>query len=478
MALYDQPDWRESMRVRFDFNNAMVDAIGPDHGVAPDAVNGLADRVSQSHSALKERRAQGDVAWMNLPTTSADIVRDILEYAESVSGKFENLVVLGIGGSSLGITAIASALTHPFHNLLQANQRQDRPRLFVLDNVDPDQFRGFLDVVAPERTLFNVITKSGSTSETMSQFLIVRKALVDAIGDHYVDHIVCTTDPANGELRKLVERDGYRSFDIPPGVGGRFSVLTPVGLLAGALIGIDIAGLLAGAAYAETICSEPDVWRNPAYMNAVIHFLGYGQGRPLSVMMPYSQALRDVADWYRQIWAESLGKRHGLDGKEVHVGPTPIKSLGVTDQHSQVQLYVEGRNDKIINFISVARFKHIVEIPSGYPESTGVNFLGGHSLNELMQVEKEGTEVALTAANRPNVTFTLPEINAFTVGQILYMLEIQTAMCGELFRIDTYDQPGVEAGKVAAFALMGRPGFETQRADIQSARRFSPTFVI
>jgi glucose-6-phosphate isomerase len=477
MALHDQPEWRERMRIRFDFNNAMPEAIGDEHGIREDEINGLAARVRQAHEGLRRRRQAGDLAWMELPY-AGDVVRDVLGYVDSVAGRFDNFVVLGIGGSALGNIALNSALGHPYHNLLPPAQRQGRPRLFVLDNVDPDHLAGFLSVVDLDRTLFNVITKSGSTAETMAQFLIVRRLLHERVGPSQVDRIVCTTDPREGDLRKIADAEGYRSFTIPPGVGGRFSVLSPVGLLSAAITGVDITGLLAGAAYADGICNEADVWRNPAYMNAALHHVAYGRGRPLSVMMPYAQSLRDVADWYCQLWAESLGKARGLDGQLVNVGPTPIKALGVTDQHSQVQLYVEGRHDKLINFLTVGKFKHEIAIPAGYPDSGGIGYLGGHTLNELMQVEREGTAVALTEAHRPNVTFTLPEINAFTVGQLLYMLEMQTAMAGELFKINTYDQPGVEGGKIAAFALMGRPGYEKRRQEIAAARKISPKYVI
>jgi glucose-6-phosphate isomerase len=477
MALHEQPEWRERMRIRFDFNNAMADAIGPEYGVTEEAVNGQAGRVRQSHETLRRRRAAGDLSWMELPYAQ-DVVRDVLGYVDSVAGRFDNFVVLGIGGSALGNIALSSALNHPYHNLLPAAQRQGRPRLFVLDNVDPDQFAAFMNTVDMDRTLFNVITKSGSTAETMAQFLIVRKALSDRVGRSHVDRIVCTTDPHEGELRQIVQSEGYRAFDIPPGVGGRFSVFSPVGLLSAAITGIDITGLLAGAAYADQLCNEGDVWRNPAYMNAVLHYVGYGAGRTISVMMPYSQTLRDVADWYRQLWAESLGKSKDLDGNVVNIGPNPVKALGVTDQHSQMQLYTEGAFDKIVNFIAVQKFKNEVTIPGGFPESPGVNYLGGHSLNELMEVEREGSIVALTQVKRPNVTYTLPEVNAFTVGQLLYLLEMQTAMAGELFKINTYDQPGVEAGTIAAYALMGRPGYEKQKQEIMAGRKFSPKYVI
>lgn len=477
MARHDQPEWRDSMRLRFDFNNAMADAIGPEHGVTEEAVNTLAGRVRHSHEGLRRRRQAGDLAWMELPYAH-EVVRDVLGYVDSVAGRFDNFVVLGIGGSALGSSAVASALNHPYQALLPSAQRQGRPRLFVLDNVDPDQIDGFLNVVDLDRTLFNVITKSGSTAETMAQFLIVRRMLNDRVGRSHVDRIVCTTDPHSGELRAIVRAEGYRAFDVPPGVGGRFSVLSPVGLLAAAMTGVDVTALLAGAAYADQLCSEPDVWRNAAYMNAVLHYLGYGAGRTISVMMPYSHALRGIADWYCQLWAESLGKSTDLEGNVVYLGPTAVKAVGVPDQHSQMQLYTDGAFDKLITFVAVERFKNEVPIPSGFPEAPGVAYLGGHTLNDLMHAAREASVVALSQKQRSNVTFTLPEVNPFTVGQLLYLLEVQTAMAGELFKVNTYDQPGAEAGKVAAFAVIGRPGFEKQKQEIVAGRKFSPKYVI
>jgi glucose-6-phosphate isomerase len=477
MAQHDHPEWRDKMRVRFDFNFAMADAIGEAHGLTEEDLGGLAERVRHGHESLRRKRQAGDLAWMELPYQQDD-VKAVLAYEETVRGRFDNFVVLGIGGSALGNTAISTALNPPYYNLLPSAQRQDRPRLFVLDNVDPDQLVALQGLLDLDRTLFNVITKSGSTAETMAQFLIVRRDLVGKLGPRHKEHLVFTTDPKSGELRKIVDAEGYTAFNIHPGVGGRFSVLSPVGLLSAALTGIDVSALLAGAAYADKLCSESDVWRNPAYMNAAIHYLGYERGRPLSVMMPYAQSLKDVADWYAQLWAESLGKKHDLDGNVVNIGPTPVKALGVTDQHSQVQLYAEGRFDKIVNFISVERFKNQVDVPRGWPDSPGVNYLGGHSLNELMKVEREGTAIALAESGRPSVTFTLPEVNAFTVGQLMYLLEVQTAAIGELFRINAFDQPGVEAGKIAAYALMGRPGYEARAQEIRAAMKSSPKYVI
>ena len=222
------------------------------------------------------------------------------------------------------------------------------------------------DVIDPARTIFNVITKSGSTSETMSQLLWATALLKESVGEAWRDHIIATTDAEKGNLIKIAKENALRTFYVPDGVGGRFSELCPVGLLAAAVCGIDIEELLAGAAYMDGLCSEHDVLKNPAYMLAALEVLAMEQGCNISVLMPYADSLRFMSDWYAQLWAESLGKRYALDGSEIHAGQTPVKALGVTDQHSQVQLYTEGPFDKVITFLGVDRYRTEVVIPHAY----------------------------------------------------------------------------------------------------------------
>ena len=476
MPEYHDATWRESMRVRFDYSNVMAERVGAAHGLSETDLAAHADRCRDAHAALLSKRGTGWLEWTGLPYQDA-IVKSVLDYAEEASGRFANFAVLGIGGSALGPIAVHNALTHPFYNLLAPDGRHGRPRVFVLDNVDPDLIAGFCDVVPPEQTLFNVITKSGSTAETIAQLLIFRDLLQRRVGSAYREHIVATTDPERGDLRKLAAAEGWQTFPIQPGVGGRFSELSAVGLLAAAVAGIDVRGLLAGAAYADSICREPDFRRNPAYMGALLSYVAYQRGRPISVFMPYSQALRYVADWYRQLWAESLGKRLSAKGEVVNVGPTPLNALGVTDQHSMLQLFQEGPYDKVVNFVVVGKFGRETRIPAGLPDYASASYLGGRTLNELMLAEQQGVEVALTAAERPNCKHIIPEVNAFTVGQLLYMLEVQTAFAGELFGIDAFDQPGVESGKIATYALMGRPGYDDERRKIAEGGKAGTTWV-
>ncbi len=265
---------------------------------------------------------------------------------------------------------------------------------------------------------------------------------------------------------------------VPDGVGGRFSVLSPVGLVSSALVGIDVPGLLAGAAAMDERCREAPFGENPALVYAAIQALMQNEKhKPMAVTFSYSQRLASMADWYAQLLAESIGKRRSRDGRDVFVGPTPVSAVGVTDQHSQVQLYIEGPFDKWFTLLAVERADHQVEIPSQFANHDALEYLGGRTMNELFTAEREGTRVALTDAQRPNCSIVFPSVTAHTVGQYLYMMELAVAVMGEHYGVDAFDQPGVEAGKVAAYALMGRKGYEARRAEIQAAAAEAPRIV-
>lgn len=453
----------QSQRIQLDFNNVL--RVGAEHGLTEQELDAATEQARQALQMVQQRRQGGDLRWMELPYADTS---EIEQLAADLRDQFENFVVLGIGGSALGNIAVNTALNGPFYNQLTS---RTTPRLFVLDNSDPEFNAGLLDVIDPAKSVFNVITKSGSTGETLSSFLFFRDAVQKAVGaDKIKDHFVLTTDPAKGPLRELINKEGFRSLPVPDGVGGRFSVLSPVGLLSAAVTGIDIKQMLAGAAYADQITREADPWHNPAAIGALIQYLLYGKGVDIVVMMPYAQRLKDVADWFAQLWAESLGKKLSRSGETVNIGPTPVKALGATDQHSQVQLYVEGPFNKLINFIRVEQFAEQGSLPAGYADMDAFGYLTGHSFAELINAEQEATAIALTEAGKPSMTHIVPEINAFTVGQLLYLLEVQTAVAGELFGIDAFDQPGVEAGKIATYALLGRSGYEQQRRQIEQAR--------
>lgn len=456
------------MPISLDYTNMMKDAIGPDCGIHDHELTGLSAYAKEIHQRIQKRRNAGELPFYDLPDNQA-MIAEMLSLGEEIQGQFDTVVVLGIGGSALGTTAVFNALCY-CHNLKDNEQRGGLPRLFVLDNVDPDGFSAHLDLCDPARTCFLVISKSGTTVETTSQFLVVRKWLEDAVGDSYRKHFILITDPKSGVLRELADREGYRSCAIPAGVGGRFSIFTPVSLLPLACVGVDISRLLKGASEFSVSLSHDDLMTNPAYLNAALQYLAYQKGLAISVLMPYSDRLRDLSDWFRQLWAESLGKKLGTDGSLRYVGPTPVNALGTTDQHSQVQLYMEGPFDKVVTFIALQGFDRDLLMP-GYEASPQMSYLSDHSLGELIGVEQQATAAALTRNGRSNCTIRIPGVTPETVGALLFLFEVQTLFAGYLFDVDPLDQPGVEEGKLFTYALMGRQGYNDKAAEFHEIQR-------
>ena len=454
---------REALRITVDYNNMMQETLG-ERGLTLDELNALP--LKAAVEGMKAKR--GQMKWRELPHNQDAIVEEIEETAAYVRANFDNFVVLGIGRSALGPIAVQQALSHLHYNDLPKEKRNG-PRLFVEDNVDPERMNALLDVIDVKKTCFNVITKSGSTSETMSQLLIVTDLLHKTLGADISTHLIATTDREKGNLIKIAKRENLKTFYVPDGVGGRFSELCPVGLVAAAVCGIDIRGLLAGAAYMDELTQNENVFENPAYLMAALQVAAMKRGANIHVLMPYADSLKYISDWYAQLWAESLGKRVGNDGATIHAGQTPVKSLGVTDQHSQVQLYTEGPFDKVVTFLSVDRYRKVMPIPDGYLDIPDVSFLCGHTQNELIAAEETATEYAVMKSGHMNYAIRLPEVNAFTVGELLYLFEIQTAFAGELLELNAFDQPGVEEGKKATYALLGKPGFAEKKAELDAA---------
>ncbi|HXI85064.1 MAG TPA: glucose-6-phosphate isomerase [Verrucomicrobiae bacterium] len=452
----------------------MAERVG-EHGVTDAEIRALGPKLAAAADSVEK----APLGFRKLPhdTKLAD---EVAALASKIQARCDSFVVVGIGGSALGNIALHSALNHPEYNQLARPLRRG-PRLFVPDNIDPDRIAALLEVVDLDNTVFNVITKSGGTAETMSEFLVFRDALIKKLGpERHVERIVITTDPERGELREIVRRVGYASMPIPSDVGGRFSVLSAVGLLSAAVTGIDIHRLLKGAAEMDALCRKTKkLWENPALTGAALHYLmDKAKGKNIQVMMPYSHALRNVADWFCQLWAESLGKRVDRAGKIVHAGQTPEKALGVTDQHSLLQLYLEGPFDKVVTFLTVDEFRATVPIPQASPDFEAAKYLGGRTLNELIKAEQRATELALTQSGIPNCAIRLPRVDEETVGALLYLLEMQTAYAGELYNINAFDQPGVELAKNFTYGLMGRKGYEAKRREIEQAGKTNPNWVV
>jgi glucose-6-phosphate isomerase len=389
--------------------------------------------------------------FMRLPKTA--------EYAEAsarVAGEVRSsgatdFIHVGIGGSALGPMAVHKALNHPYYNVLSGEDRRG-PRMHFAENTDPATLSAILDLAEPEGTYVNVVTKSGSTAETMANFLVIRGVLVDSLGDFgFQGRTIATTDPEEGFLKQIADREDMKVLPIPADVGGRFSVLTPVGLLPAAVAGLDIDALLAGAAQCVDEVNEQGA-EHPAVVGAAMHYLlDTARGRNVRVMMTYADALERLAAWFVQLWAESLGK----DGK----GSTPHGAVGTTDQHSQVQLYMQGPEDKVIEIVEVEEHPRDLTIPEAYEDLEGVGYLGGHTMAELLNVECDATRRALSGAGHPNSTIRLRATNEENLGYVFQALEVQTAIAGSLYGVNAFDQPGVEAGKNITYTRMGRPGY-------------------
>ena len=441
--------------ITLNVNHLMANIVGHPYGISTAQIDAYAEAAADAQKSIAKNRGKGWLGWTELPYNQEEIVHDIEQTAQWVRDKFENFVVLGIGGSALGPIAVQQALNHLRYNELPKEKRGG-PKFYVEDNIDPERMKSLLDVIDVQKTCFNVITKSGATAETMSQYLIISTLLKEKLGDNWGEHVIATTDSEKGNLIRLALEHSFKIFYIPSTVGGRFSELCPVGLLPAAVCGIDIRAILEGAKAMDKRCQSTDIWENPALLEAVIQYIAMEEmDINVHVMMPYADNLKYMADWFCQLWAESLGKSMTRKGMAVNAGQTPVKALGVTDQHSQLQLYTEGPYDKMITFLHVGDFRDTVSIPHGCEEYPNVAFLGGKSLNELIDAEYRGTQYALLRAGRMSQTIHLPQVNAHTIGQLIYFFEMTTAYVGELLDIDVFNQPGVEESKIASYAVLG-----------------------
>jgi glucose-6-phosphate isomerase len=308
-----------------------------------------------------------------------------------------------------------------------------------------------------------VISKSGGTAETAASFMILWDRMKAELGKDAAEHFVATTDPVSGTLRKLAIQEGMRTLPIGPEIGGRFSVLTPVGLLLSEVIGADTKEMMRGASDMNRQCSTDDPTKNPAYLfGSLLYLMAKEKKRGINVLLPYADSLKFISEWFCQLWGESLGK----DG----IGMTPYPSVGTTDQHSQLQLWMEGPQDKVITFIKIADYGEDVIVPKVFGEYEGMNYLSGQGLSTLISAEQESSELALAKNGRPNMTITIPRIDAYYLGQLFQFFEIATAFTGFVMNINPFGQPGVEEGKNYTYGMMGKKGYEQKRLEVEAAR--------
>lgn len=464
--------------IKFDYNYFMEDHIGREHGISEKELSGMMDKASQAIARMDAEKSQGRLGFLEAPYND-EIIRDIKSFKKSVEGAFSTVALIGIGGSALGPQALKNALSHLYLNELDDRKRGNRSRVYFFDNVDPYEMLSALDVLDIRNTLFLVISKSGGTTETNANFAILLDRLKKETGSKYKEHIVAVTDPEKGVLRKLAVNEGFKTFPVPQNVGGRFSVLTAVGLLVAEFMGVDIGSLLKGARNSVEKYYGKDLMKNPPLLNAAFHYLfDKNKNKRISVLMPYTRKLFLFADWYRQLWAESLGKNTDINGKPTVAGLTPVPALGAIDQHSQLQLYLEGPNDRVITFLKLDKFDCDIEIPEFYKEIPELGYISNKSLRELNRFEESATELVLKEAKRPNASIILPRLDAGVIGEFIMFMAIQTAYAGYLYNINPYDQPAVEQGKKFAFGLLERPGFESYRDQFEKGLRKMDKYIL
>jgi len=455
------------MAIHFDPTNLSAAMVGEKHGLTAAEVAAAQPAAQAALTAFRSSFESDKYGFPRLPFQTK-LIREITAYAKSVAGKYDTVCVVGIGGSALGVWALDCGLRGP--HPVQAAFSTKNPRLVILDNVDPVFLQSALASMDPAKTMVVPIAKSGATAETMSTFLIVHDWMKAKLGaKKAAARIVVVTSESTGDLKAFAVANKLTTFHIPQNVGGRFSVLTPVGLVPAALAGLDIASVCKGAVAMTELSWKEDLEENVALKSALLHWLIWTKHKkPVQVAFPYANRLWGAAFWFRQLWAESLGKAQNRKGRVVNVGQTPIAALGATDQHSQVQLYREGPNDKVYTFWAVGKWADTGRIPKDKTGYDSFDYLAGRSLAELIDFERRATAASLTSAERPNCTFTLDKMDAWHLGAFLQMFEFQTAFIGEMLNIDAFNQPGVELGKHYTFALMGRAGYEEYKTEFDA----------
>lgn len=477
---YADHAWQDQMAVKLDFNYMLADCIGPASGLEPDAVWRLQGRIEEVHRQIRDRSGKGSsfLGFLALPYQSGETLASIQQAADRIAARGDRHVILGIGGSYLGARAVIEALLNPHRNELSREARCERPRLYYEGNgVDPDMLHALLASLPTQdpRSIdqaftVNVISKSGTTLETAVAFRIMQQRLKQVYGERHADYVIATTDASKGKLRAISDVENYPTFTIPDDVGGRFSVLTPVGLLPASVAGVDIAELVAGARYMAEKSMSSDLKTNLPYLYAVLQYLSAEAGRPVSIMAAWTKRLEFFTYWYDQLCAESLGK----DGK----GRIPVATVNTRDLHSRGQEIQDGPRTQVVTNLVVERPDQDLLVPEVENDPDGLNYLAGKPFSGMMLGAMEGTAYAYAKAGRPSMNLKIPQLNAFTLGQLIYLFELSTVAEGYLMDINPLDQPGVEEYKKFMFGNLGRADMAKYKEEFVARPKGKKEYVI
>ncbi|KAB8131824.1 glucose-6-phosphate isomerase [Gracilibacillus oryzae] len=442
--------------VRFDYEKAL-DFFGQHE------LDYLKEPVKLAHEMVHNKTGAGNdfLGWVDLPTDyDKEEFARIKKAADKIKSDTDVLLVVGIGGSYLGARAAIEMLNHSFYNELSKEQRNTPQVFFVGNSISAPYINDLFDVLKGKDVSVNVISKSGTTTEPAIAFRIFKKFLEEKYGaDEAKGRIYATTDKARGALKTLANEEGYESFVIPDDVGGRYSVLTAVGLLPIAVSGVDIDEMMQGAQKAQEELAEADLEKNPAYQYAAVRNVLYNKGKTIEMLINYEPALQYFSEWWKQLYGESEGK----DFKGIY----PSSANFSTDLHSLGQYVQEGRRDIFETVLHVEEPKSNITIEEEAQDLDGLNYLAGKTLDFVNEKAYQGTLLAHTDGQVPNLLVHLPKLDAYTFGYVVYFFEKACAISGYLLGVNPFDQPGVEAYKKNMFALLGKPGFEEEKAKLE-----------
>ena len=442
--------------LRFDYSKALP-------FVGQHEIDYLADQVRVAHNQLHEGTGAGSdyLGWIDLPNNyDREEFARIQQAAADIQAKADVLIVIGIGGSYLGARAALEMLSHSFYNMLPKDKRKTPEIYFAGNNISSTYTKQLLDLIQGKDFAVNVISKSGTTSEPAFAFRFFREALEAMYGKEEArKRIYATTDKARGALKQLSDAEGYETFVIPDDVGGRYSVLTAVGLLPIAVAGIDIEAMMQGAADAAAEYASPELAANASYQYAAVRNALYRKGKTTEILVNYEPGLHFFAEWWKQLYGESEGK----DNKGIYPAAVDFS----TDLHSMGQFIQEGTRNIFETVLQVDEAKETIEIGSDAGDLDGLNFLSGQTMDFVNKKAFQGTLLAHTDGNVPNLIVTVPELSPYWFGYMVYFFEKACGVSGYLLGVNPFDQPGVEAYKVNMFALLGKPGFEKQKAELE-----------
>ncbi|MDA3961964.1 MAG: hypothetical protein PF961_14330 [Planctomycetota bacterium] len=446
-----------------DYTNCLASSIGATHGLTDAEIDTLVAKFPKHHENIEELRTSGESAFFELPYQDTKQLKDLVKLHK---GKWDNVVMIGTAGATMGARAVVGGLVSEHWNLLSAKERKNASKLFFLDNADPKAVENLLQAIDPKKTLFIFNSRSGNTAESNALFMWLLAFLKKKVAKTApAKQIIACTDSERSPLTEVCTEEKIELIEIPTTLSGRFAILHVSSLLPAALIGVDTDAVLAGAKAMDERCRHDRALENPAYMHSLIHYLLTRKRRKtIHAMMAFSSRLLGSVDWYSHLLAVSLGKMLNKKGKAVHVGPSPAQCIGPMGCYGQMQLYQEGPFDKVLTFITVADHGATLAVPNSYPKNEGLAYLGDATVEQMMDQAYVGAAHVITAAGRPNMTVILDDVSASSLGGLYYMMMLSTVMSAELYGIDAFDQPGVDSNKQAVFAQLGRAGFEDKAA--------------